>query len=86
VNTYDSFITDGPSEYLGEDGHKVVEAGNQDKFLERLGLHEQGETRYLEMSKGLADSGVEKWTFDTGNMTIAYYDKVGNEMLIESIK
>jgi uncharacterized protein YbcV (DUF1398 family) len=37
------------------------------------------------MSKGLADSGVKKWTFDTNNMTLTYYDKAGNEMLAEAI-
>ena len=34
------------------------------------------------MSKGLADSGIEKWTFDTNKMTITYYDKGGNEILV----
>ena len=37
------------------------------------------------MSKGLADSGVEKWTVDTNNMTIAFYDKQGNALLVEEI-
>jgi hypothetical protein len=37
------------------------------------------------MSKGLADSGVEKWIFDTSRMTIAYHDKAGNELLVEPI-
>jgi uncharacterized protein YbcV (DUF1398 family) len=39
----------------------------------------------LEMSRGLADSGVEKWTFDTHKMTITYYDKDGTELLVEAI-
>lgn len=29
-------------------------------------------TVYLEMRKGLEDSGVENWTFDTKEMTIIY--------------
>jgi len=37
------------------------------------------------MSKGLADSGVEKWTVDTNNMTVACYDKQGNELLMEEV-
>jgi len=56
------------------------------KLIEHLDLHNQQKTSYLEMSKGLADSGVEKWTFDTNNMTITYCDKAGNEMLAEAIK
>jgi uncharacterized protein YbcV (DUF1398 family) len=76
VDKYDSFITDGHSEYFGKGGHKVVspymheklsiaETSNRESFLKHLGLHNQGKTSHLEMSKGLADSGIEKWTFDT---------------------
>ena len=94
---YDSFITDGHSEYFGKDGHKVVspsvheklsiaETSNRESFLKHLDLHNQRITSYLEMSKGLADSSIERWTFDTNKMTITYYDKDGNEILVESIK
>lgn len=97
VEKSDSFVTDGHSEYFGENGHKVIsppahetltiaKTSNREKLIEHLDLHNQGKTSYLEMSKGLADSGVEKWTFDTNNMTITYYDKAGNEMLAEAIK
>ena len=37
------------------------------------------------MSQGLAESGVEKWTFDTHALTITYYDKAGNILLSESL-
>jgi uncharacterized protein YbcV (DUF1398 family) len=97
VDYYDSFITDGHSEYFGKGSHKVISApvheklfiaktSNRESFLTHLDLHKQGKTNYLEMSKGLADSGIEKWTFDTNKMTIAYYDKGGNEILVEVIK
>jgi len=96
VDRCDSFIADGHSEYLGKGGHKVVSpavheklsiAGTSDRegFLNHLDLHNQGKTSYLEMSKGLADSGVERWTFDTNKMTMTYYDKDGNELLVEAI-
>ncbi len=97
VEECDSFVTDGHSEYFGKNGHKVVsppahetltvaKTSNREKLIEHLDLHNQRKTSYLEMSKGLADSGVEKWTFDTNNMTITYYDKAGNEMFAEAIK
>lgn len=54
--------------------------------IEHLNLHNQQKTSYLEMSKGLADSGIEKWTFDTNNMTITYCDKAGNEVFAEAIQ
>ena len=97
VDQYDSFIADGHSESFGRGGHKVVfppvheklsisETSDRESFLKHLNLHNQGKTNYLEMSKGLADSGIEKWTFDTNKMTIAYYLKSGNEILVEAIK
>jgi uncharacterized protein YbcV (DUF1398 family) len=96
VETSDSFVADGHSEYFGKGGCKVVsapahekltiaETANRKSLLEHLRLHNQGETSYLEMSNGLADSGVEKWTFDMNEMTIAYYDRAGNEMLVEAV-
>ncbi len=30
--------------------------------------------------------GVEKWTFDTNNMTITYYYKAGHEIFAEAIE
>jgi len=96
IEKYDSYLTDGHSEYFGAQGQKVIsppahekhaiaEKSNRENFLKHLKLHEEGKTDYFEMSRGLADSGIEKWTFDTSKLTITYYDKVGNEMLAESI-
>lgn len=97
VNKYDSFLTDGHSDYFGEDNQMIVsppvyekltvaQPGNREEFLNHLKLHEQGEIDYFEMSKRLADSGIEKWTFDTNQMTITYYAKDGTEMLVEPIE
>ncbi len=96
IEKYDSYLTDGHSEYFGMDGQKVVssafhetlpisDVSDREKVLEHLDLHNRRETSYLEMSRGLAESGVEKWTVDTRNMTLAYYDRQGNELLIEMI-
>jgi uncharacterized protein YbcV (DUF1398 family) len=46
-------------------------------------LTEEGKSSYEEMSQGLAESGVEKWTFDTRAMTMTYYDKSGTALLTE---
>jgi len=37
------------------------------------------------MSRSLAQSGIEKWTVDTGRTTMTFYDKAGREMLVEQI-
>lgn len=97
VERADSFVADGHSEYLGGDGCRLVtppahvrltisETSNRERLLEQLSLHRQGKTGYVEMSKGLAESGVAKWTFDTNSMSIAYYDRAGCEMLVEPIQ
>lgn len=71
VEKYDSYLTDGHSEYFGKSGHEVIsppahdklsiaEKSNRENFLKHLKLHEQGKTSYIEMSEGLAQSGIEK--------------------------
>jgi uncharacterized protein YbcV (DUF1398 family) len=96
VERYDSYLTDGHSEYFAEDGRSVVSAAvhevlavadatDREKVVEHLGRHELGRTSYLEMSKGLADSGVEKWTVDTNAMTLTYIDKQGRGLVTEAI-
>jgi len=96
VEKYDSYLADGHSEFFGKDEYKVVspsvhgtlpisDLSDSDKAQEHLDLHDQGKTSYLEMSKGLADSGVEKWTVDTQNMTFVCYDKQGNALLMEEV-
>jgi uncharacterized protein YbcV (DUF1398 family) len=97
VERSDSYLADGHSEYFGQRGRCVVsppvhallpvaEIGQRETFLEHLRRHDRRETTYLEMSKGLAQSGIEKWTVDTGRMTMTFYDKTGREMLVEQIE
>jgi uncharacterized protein YbcV (DUF1398 family) len=97
VARYDSFVSDGHSEYVGHDAHRVIsqavhdelivaESSNRDAFLDHLRRHEQGETSYLEMSRGMADSGIERWTVDTGAMTMTFYNRSGDVLLVEKIR
>jgi uncharacterized protein YbcV (DUF1398 family) len=96
VERYDSYLADGHSEYFGQGGHRVVaptvhevlpvaETSHRETFVEHLRRHEQGQTTYLEMSRALAQSGIEKWSVETGRMTMTFSDKAGREMLIEQI-
>ena len=96
VERYDSYLADGHSEYFAQGGHRVVSppvhdvlpvaaTGQRETFLQHLGRHERRETTYLEMSRGLAQSGIKKWTVDTGRMTMTFYDMASNEMLVEQI-
>jgi uncharacterized protein YbcV (DUF1398 family) len=96
VERSDSYLADGHSEYFAQGGQRVVsppvhpmlaivETSQRETFLQHLGRHERRETTYLEMSRGLAESGIEKWTVDTDRMTMTFYDKAGTEMLVEQI-
>jgi uncharacterized protein YbcV (DUF1398 family) len=96
VERSDTYLFDGHSEYFGQDGHKIVsppahevlvvaETSQREAFLEHLARHERRETAYLEMSRGLAQSGIEKWTVDTSRMRMTFYDKAGTEMLVDQI-
>ncbi len=96
VERYDSYLADGHSEYFGQDGQTIVSppvheafpvaaTGQRDTFFQHMGRHERHETTYLEMSKGLAQSGIEKWSVDTDRMTMTFYDKAGTEMLFEQL-
>jgi uncharacterized protein YbcV (DUF1398 family) len=59
----------------------VAETGQRETFLQQLSRHQRRETTYLEMSRGLAQSGIEKCTVDAGRMTMTFYDKAGREMV-----
>jgi uncharacterized protein YbcV (DUF1398 family) len=96
VVKYDSYLSDGHSEYFAEDGRSVVsgavyevlpvdDASDRERVVEHLGRHELGRTSYLEMSRGLADSGVEKWTVDVKAMSLTYVDKQGRALVTEAI-
>jgi uncharacterized protein YbcV (DUF1398 family) len=96
VERYDSFVSDGHSVYYGKNNHKLIsppvhpkysiaDASNLEAMLNHLDIHQKGKTGYLEMTRGLADSGVEKWTFDTIKMTLTYYSWGEREMLVEQI-
>lgn len=38
------------------------------------------------MSRGLAESGIEKWSVDTNTLTMKYYDRAGKALLVEELK
>ncbi len=96
VIRYDSCVTDGHSEYFDADGGMVATPPAHDTLAIRddadggaarrhLDRHAAAETNYFEMSKGLADSGVDRWTVDTAAMTMAFRDKRGRDLFVEKI-
>jgi uncharacterized protein YbcV (DUF1398 family) len=96
VVRFESFVSDGHTEFFGAGGQRVVspthhevlrvaEDSDRDAFLEHLRQHVARETSYLDMSRGLADSGVEKWVADTAALTMTYRGRDGVVLLVDQI-
>ncbi|MGC4111308.1 MAG: DUF1398 family protein [Nocardioides sp.] len=96
VVRFESFLADGHSEFYGADGHRVVspayhevlsvaEVSDREAFLRHLQEHADGRTSYVEMSAGLAESGVEKWVADTEALTMTYRGRDGVVLLVDEV-
>lgn len=96
VTSYEAFVSDGHINYWGTDDYQasagpkyagldVVEQSNEEQFKADLKAHQQGKTDYPTFCSDCAKSGIEKWVVLMKDMSCTYYDKAGNEILVESI-
>lgn len=96
VTSYDTFVSDGHTDFFGEENYKttspakyatltISETLNTTQFKIDLKEHQQGKTDYLTFINLCATFGIEKWTVSMDKMTCTYYDKAGNEILVEEI-
>lgn len=96
VTGYSTFVTDGHTLYQGNEGFElksdpkyaalpIAATGDKETFIRNLRHHQQGGSDYPTFCKQAAEGGVEKWTVDTTALTCTYYDKAGNEMLVEKV-
>ena len=96
VEGYETYVTDGHSEYYGQGGYttrseaKYVSLSIADKndvatFKNDLKKHQQGQSDYMTFCRQCAEAGVEKWAVDMAAMTCTYYDKAGNKILVETV-
>jgi uncharacterized protein YbcV (DUF1398 family) len=96
VNYYETFVSDGHTDYYGANGYAVVSEGrneplyiaeecNAKQFKADLKAHQQGKSDYLTFVKLSAVLGIEKWAVCMEKMTCTYYDKGGNKVLVEAI-
>ena len=93
VTAYDTYVSDGHAVYLGNpdpitsptkyDTLTVANTMNQEKFIERLKLHQSGGTDYMTFCQDCASNGIEKWTLDMSAHTCTYYDTSGNAVYTE---
>jgi uncharacterized protein YbcV (DUF1398 family) len=96
VNSYETWVVDGHTEYFGKDHYKtqskpmhdrldISNAGNQDRFEQYLKNHQQGRSDYRSFCNQCAETGVAKWFVSLDEMTCTYFDKEGNKLLVEAI-
>lgn len=96
VTFYETYVCDGHSDYFGDNHYKassqakydrliVSEVCHEEPFRMDLSAHQQGKTDYPTFCRDSARSGIEKWAVCLSNMTCTYYDKTGNQILVEQI-
>lgn len=94
---YETFLSDGRTDYYGADNYKTSSAGyyppltiaevlDKEQFESDLKAHQQGKTDFPTFCTDCAKSGIEKWDVDFEKRTCTYYDKRGKRVLEEAIK
>ena len=96
VTSFETFVFDNHTNYYGVNDFQtssigfsetitIADESNVEQFKSDLKSHQQGNTDYMTFLNDCAKSGVEKWIVVMDKMTCSYYDKVGNEMVVEVI-
>ncbi|MCB9189963.1 MAG: DUF1398 domain-containing protein [Flavobacteriales bacterium] len=96
VTSYETYVTDGQINYHGREDYTVnlpakydpmtvSSTPNPEVFIAELRAHQQGKTDFLTFIKMCASTGIEKWEICMDKMTCSYFDKEGNEVLVEHI-
>lgn len=96
VTHYESYVIDGHIDYHGSGNYTakipakyeaLFIAGSTDaeQFKAGLKTHQQGKTDFLTFIRMCATFGIEKWEVCMDKMTCTYFDKAGNEVLVEGI-
>jgi uncharacterized protein YbcV (DUF1398 family) len=96
VTHYDTLVSNGNADYFGADGAvvstgakyetlTVSDTADAEQFKADLKAHQYGKTDYPTFCEDCAKSGIEKWVIYLDKMTCTYYDKAGNEVLVEVI-
>lgn len=96
IRHYDTFVADGNTIFYGEDNfvlhgkpkYAVLEINNEssvEKLKHAIAIHQQGETDYPTFCIQASEAGVEKWTIHMLEMTVTYFDKFKNKLVVEQI-
>ncbi|HTI89372.1 MAG TPA: DUF1398 family protein [Puia sp.] len=96
VTAFETRVKDSHTEYFGANDYRIssksmyedldiFHLADKTKFQHYLKIHQQGETDYLTFCKHCAETGIERWFVCLDKLTCTYYDKAGNEILVEQI-
>lgn len=96
VTSFETFVFDNHTNYYGKDDFQtslegfsetlsIADESAIEQFKLDLKAHQQGKTDYMTFLKDCAKLGVEKWIVVMDEMTCSYYDKAGNELVVEVI-
>jgi uncharacterized protein YbcV (DUF1398 family) len=96
VTAFETWVKDSHTDYFGANDFRtsstamyedklISNSSKKGKFQHYLKIHQQGETDYFTFCSHCAETGIEKWFVCLDKMTCTYYDKAGNEILVEQI-
>lgn len=96
VTHYVAYVGDGHIDYHGPNHYAVkvppkynplpiADSPNYESFKDGLAAHQQGQTDFPTFIGMCAQFGIEKWAINIDIMTCTYFDKAGNEVLVEEI-
>lgn len=96
VTHYETYVSDGHVDYHGANNYTakvppkyealvITDTANIMQFKADLKVHQQGKSDFLTFIKNCAGFGIEKWAICMDKMICTYYDKAGNEILVEEI-
>ncbi|WP_080059616.1 DUF1398 domain-containing protein [Spirosoma aerolatum] len=96
VKAFETWVVDSHTDYVGDDHYQtssypmyaelsITDTVNKETFAYALRIHQQGQTDYYSFCRACADTGIEKWFVNLETMTCTYFDKFGNQVLVEQI-
>ena len=96
VKAFETWVADSCTSYYGANNFEtksepkyekltIADTSDADRFSSCLKSHQKGETDYFTFCKHCAETGIEKWIVDLNKMTCIYYEKAGNEILVETV-
>jgi uncharacterized protein YbcV (DUF1398 family) len=96
VTAFETWVKDSRTEYFGANDYRIsstpmykdviiADSSDKTKFEHHLKIHQGGQTDYSTFCRHCAETGIDKWFVSLDKMTCTYYDKTGNEILVEQI-